>query len=205
MPNSAPAQDNIIYQEMMSHPILFSHLCPQKIAIIGDDNHGILAEAAKHENIADIWFSTKKSDQKHVDPRVRNFTEEPHSLPHQFFDILIVDKALSVQYFSAYFNALNFDGMLVQVSECPFQMTALKSARQNILTAGFADTQILQFPRPQFLSGWCAAIMAKKHGVFNRVREKDIFNKSFNTHYYNFDTHKAGLAIPEFMRQELTV
>ena len=33
--------------------------------------------------------------------------------------------------------------------------------------------------------------------------EKDIFNKSFSTRFYNLDVHKAAFALPEFMRIEL--
>jgi len=54
-------------------------------------------------------------------------------------------------------------------------------------------------------SGSRTAIMAIKTGTFKRIREKDIYNKPFATKFYNFDMHKAALALPEFVREELAI
>jgi hypothetical protein len=44
-------------------------------------------------------------------------------------------------------------------------------------------------------------MMATKCPIFPRIREKDIYNKTFVTRYYNFDTHKAACVLPEFVKE----
>lgn len=45
--------------------------------------------------------------------------------------------------------------------------------------------------------------MARKGGDLSGFRERGALSKSFKTRYYNADIHKAALAMPEFMREEL--
>ena len=54
MNNAALEQDKVIFHEMMSHPAIFSHPNPQKIAVMGDVEGHILKEVLKHPTIKDI-------------------------------------------------------------------------------------------------------------------------------------------------------
>lgn len=45
--------------------------------------------------------------------------------------------------------------------------------------------------------------MARKGGDLTDFRERGAATKGFATRYYNVDTHKGALALPEFMRAEL--
>lgn len=46
--------------------------------------------------------------------------------------------------------------------------------------------------------------MARKGGDLSGFRERGAISKSFHTHYYNAEIHKAALlAQPEFMREAL--
>lgn len=197
-----PIAPNAIFQEMMSHPALFFHPHPKKVGIIGDHENVILKEVLKHTKIIEIWqISTNK---KIDDPRVQ-FQESIHVAGHDYFDVIIVANAFSSDQLSTLLNAIHKEGIIVQQSESPFELHAIKQTRNQFLSSGFKDVLTLNFPQPDFPSGWRTAIIAKKTGVFKRIREKDIFSKNFNTLYYNFDVHKAALVLPEFMRLEFTI
>lgn len=215
-------KDSFISHEMLSHPALFAHAHPQKIAILGNGECGILKEVLKHSNIKEVWQIEK--DQRitqlaekyfpmlcegNHDPRVHfHFGNGADWLAQHeaYFDVLIVTPTthLTTELFQQYIKALRDDGILLQQSTSPFQLETLKSTLQHIKAAGFHDIHCLTFTQPTLLSSWRSAFMAKKYGVFKRIREKDIFNKTFATRYYNLDVHKAALVLPEFMREELT-
>lgn len=205
----SPTLDLIIYQEMMTHPALFSHTNPQKIAIIGDLSSNIVNEALKHTTLTTIWHVTDKTETQHTHPLIQRHT---HGLPswmsameQDYFDIIIVEKESLLTEHSQYYSLLHSDGILVQISESPYHTLSLKKTHQALRSTGFSDTQTLSFSQPTYPTGWRTALLAKKNGSFKKIREKDIFNKLFATHYYNFDVHKAALVVPEFIRVELTM
>ncbi len=198
--------DAIIYQEMMSHPALFSHPHPYNVAIIGDEQSGIATEVLKHAEIQHLWHITQATENTHTQKTtICNDTLE-NWLPiteESSLDILIIDETAKPQLFKQLFNLLRTDGLLIQQANSPFEIQTLKTMQKEFADAGFLDIYFLNFPQPTFLTGWRTAILAKKDSHFRRIREKDIYNKSFTTRYYNFDAHKAALALPEFMREEL--
>ena len=216
--------NSLIYHEMMSHPALFTHSHPHKILIIGDGECGILNEVLKHEQVISAWQiednkKILKHSQEHFpticgpnpDPRVKFYFQDYAkwiaSATPDFFDIIIISKELNEiapQFLEHCFAALSSEGLLIQQSISPFQLSELKAIHAILQQAGFRDTQTLHFPQPKFPSGWRMAWMATKRGVFRRISEKEIFNKPFKTRYYNFDIHKAALALPEFIREELS-
>lgn len=179
-------QDAVIYQEMMSHLPVFAHPKPQQIAILHDNNRSIEQEILKHPAINQIHHS-----------------ETLPLLAANSLDILIIADGKTENCYKNHFQLLNSNGILVQQSESPFDLAALKHIQQLLQSAGFLDIHTLHFPQPSCKAGWRAAVLAVKHGVLKRPREKDIFNKPFRTRYYNLDVHKAAFALPEFMRGEL--
>jgi spermidine synthase len=195
-----------IYCEMLSHPALFSHKCPQKIALIGESNQDIAQELLKHSTVKEIWQLT---------PNLKEETK-PHPLIHfeqlnsnqeinkpDFFDIVINTQPAKPNTLTHYFTIIHSDGIFLQLSDSPFQIAALKNLQNELHHAGFSDIQTLHFPQPNFPLSLRCALMAKKTGVFKKIREKDIFNKTFSTLYYNFDIHKAACVLPEFLTKEL--
>lgn len=191
-------QQQAIYHEMMSHPALFTHPHPQKVAIIGDEQLGITQEVLKHPNVCEVW---KTVAHKNInDPRIKLLALNDDK--NNFFDIIIIASELhrNINYFSFLQNA----GILLQPSTSPFDLAALKSHYDQLDSLGFYDIQVLNFPQPDRPTGWSSALMAVKQTAFKRVREKDIYNRLFTTRYYNFDVHKASLVLPEFMREQLT-
>lgn len=191
-----------IYQEMMSHPALFTHRRPQKIAIIGEDNAGIAKEALKHPGITEIWQTHLSSDQKN-EPRIKllSTTDDCHGT----FDIIILAAEKIPQPVSNYYHLLHNDGILLYQSASLFEWQKLKAQYTQLKSEGFYDIQILSFPQPDYPTGWRSALLAIKNTAFKHISEKNVFNRPFTTQYYNFDVHKASLALPEFIREELAL
>jgi spermidine synthase len=223
--------DGFFYQEMITHPVLFTHPKPQTVAIIGN-GFGILQEVLKHHSVTQIrclsenpeldemvsqYFSHLLSGshaharEDKQSRRVKHHAGESLAWLKQCdpgqFDIIIQAQASDdflEEHYRCYFRVLKPDGILVQPCHASLlQLKNLIPIFQNIKHAGFTELQTLNFPQPSYPSGWRTVIMATKSLTFKRVREKDVFNRTFRTRYYNFDTHNAALAVPEFMREEL--
>jgi spermidine synthase len=208
--------DTFIYDEMMVHPVLFTHAKASKVALIHGKNRGIAQEILKHPHVTELCLinSACQTDGAEKDSRLQwqqgdtsAWLENIH--PESFDVIIIADTAglpaFTQATYQQYRRALAKDGILVCPSDSLFQLNGLKSSYQAMQEAGFEDLHVLHFPQPSFPSGSRAAIMASNKGAFKRIREKDIFNKPFATRYYNYDVHHAALVMPEFMRQELTL
>ncbi len=200
MSDALKDRDAMIYREMMTHVPLFAHRNPQKIALWDEHDRGLTQEILKHATVTTVWQTGPLTD-----PRMKQVTHSMNEfLMHtekNSLDIVIIGSITSVN-FNHCMQALHPDGILIQLSESFFDLAILKNTQQQLKTTGFADILPLNFPQPQFASGWRGAIMAVKEGTIKRPREKDIFNKSFTTDYYNLDMHKAAFALPEFMREK---
>lgn len=198
--------NQFIFDEMMTHPALFTHGGQaNKIALINNDRSSIVEEILKHE-VGEVWQVNGIAYQGN-DTRVRNFTNDLTKLPKEQFNIIIAlkNKNTSQQDFEIYLKLLTPTGMLVQESDSLFNLLELKKIFLNMYHAGFHDLQILHFPQPARTCGSSAAMLGTKNRTFQRLREKEIFNRSFTTRYYNFDVHKAALTLPEFIREALAV
>lgn len=211
MPESLIDFDRFIYDEMMTHPVLFTHPAAKKIALIHCSN-GILHEVLKHSNLAEIWLIQPKEVATAIDSRLQHNLDDINvwlqSTETNTFDIIIVPDIAELHPFTTMLyqqlqRLLTTDGILVCHSDSHFKPARLKSTYHAMQQAGFQDLQIMNFPQPNSPSGVRAAILAIKNGAFRRIREKDIFNKSFTTRYYNFDVHRAAFVMPEFLRSEL--
>jgi spermidine synthase len=92
----------------------------------------------------------------------------------------------------------------VQQSESPLgHLPLIKSMRQHMRNAGFANVRTIPFPQPCYPTGWWSCTMARKGGEIAGFRERGAQSKSFKTRYYNVDIHRAALVLPEFMREAL--
>jgi spermidine synthase len=198
MTQSATTLDNFICEEMMVHPLFFTHHNLKNIALIAHDNAGLLREILKHNTINSIWQEKNSVTDIH-DPRINLFADGLDAwlqqMPNASLDgVIIADpKEFNVAQYQQFYNVLKADGIFLQQSSSLFNTQEIRHVYQTLQQAGFQDLQILNFPIP---SGSRTAIMAIKIGTFKRIREKDI---------YNFDMHKAALALPQFVREELAI
>jgi spermidine synthase len=193
------------YPEMIVHPALFSHAKPQVIAILGNAPE-IVAEVLKHPSVNQVTCIGTHQQQNN-DPRVTYPIAEPlawlaHCQTAQF-DIIIQTEAIENQL-SHYHRPLKENGILVQpLQTYLFQLDSLTPLYQSVQQAGYQDCQLLNFPQPDHPYGWHTIMLLTKQPDLKRIREKDIYNRSFATRYYNYDTHRAALALPEFLREEV--
>ena len=220
-------RDNFLYHEMMSHPALFTHPDPKRVAIIGGGDCGTLREVLKHPGV-------ERVTQIDIDERVTRVSEiyfpelcESNSDPRAellfidgikwmqeaeaaSLDVIIVDSTdpegpgevlFSESFYKACFNALGNDGLLIQQSESPLLHEGLiKRMSGDMTRAGFNKTQTLMFPQPIYPSGWWSATMAGKSGL-PAFREMAVRERQFQTSYYNEVIHQGALAVPQFMKE----
>lgn len=224
-------RDNFLYHEMMSHPVLFTHQSPRRVAIIGGGDCGTLKEVLKHSGVEKVW-------QIDIDERVTRVAEkyfpelcegnqDPRAdirfadgiawvkeQPDNSLDIIIVDSTdpvgpaeglFAVDFYRDCCRALTPEGILVQQTESPLLHTnsIIAKAHNDMREAGFHHTQTLPFPQPVYPTGWWSCTMASVNAQLTQFRADDAAGKGFATEYYNRDIHQGALALPEFMLRAL--
>jgi spermidine synthase len=222
-------RDNFIYHEMMSHPVLYSHTAPRRVAIIGGGDCGTLREVLKHPEV-------EQATQIDIDERVTRVAEryfpelcESNGDPRAellfidgiqwikeaapgSLDVIIVDSTDPVgpgevlftpEFYAACHHALAEGGMVVQQSESPLiHRQILERMNRNLKTAGFTDVRTLLFPQPIYPSGWWSATIGRRGGQIDGFREQDARQRPFTTRYYNPEIHRAAFALPQFFQDQ---
>ena len=222
------SRDNFLYHEMMSHPVLFTHRAPRRVAIIGGGDCGTLREVLKHPEVEhavqiDIDEVVTRAAELHfpelcasnADPRAELLFIDgiqwmkdaaPNSL-----DVIIVDSTdpigpgevlFTPEFYRACHSALNDGGMVVQQSESPLiHMAILERMYRSLQAADFADARTLFFPQPIYPTGWWSATIGAKNCRLDDFRSADVAARAFETTYYNAEIHRAAFAQPEFFRK----
>ena len=221
-------RDNFLYHEMMSHPVLFTHPAPRRVAIIGGGDCGTLREVLKHPEVEkatqiDIDEVVTRAAELHfpelcelnTDPRAELLfidgiqwmkDASPGSL-----DVIIVDSTDPVgpgevlftpQFYAACHRALADGGLVIQQSESPLiHMPILERIYRSLRAASFADARTLFFPQPIYPTGWWSATIGAKNSRLDDFRAGDVAGRGFETTYYNAEIHRAAFAQPEFFRK----
>lgn len=189
--------DQIIFNEMMVHPALFTHPSPQKIALLNMKNNDILREVLKHPSVKAVHLVYETPCEELRDSRI--YIESLKSLMPETFDVVIHAHEITISLLADYFKLLKEGGLFVQQSNSFFKVELMKNEVCQLKNNGFNDYNIFHFPQS---SGLQSVMIAIKQGNFKRLSEKIIYNKPFSTQYYNFDIHKAAMALPEFIRKE---
>jgi spermidine synthase len=223
-------RDNFLYHEMMSHPALFTHPRAKRVAIIGGGDCGTLREVLKHEEVESVVQVeidervTRLAEQyfpelceANGDPRAQLlFTDGIRWMAEcaaESLDVVIVDSTdpigpaeglFNEAFYRSCWRALRHGGILVQQSESPLaHLPLLKNIRKAMKAAGFHALRTLTFPQPCYPTGWWSATLARKGADLADFRERGAAAKPFPTRYYNAETHRAALALPEFLREAL--
>lgn len=223
-------RDNFLYHEMMVHPVLFTHPAARHIAIIGGGDCGTLREVLRHEGVIKAFQIeidervTRLSEQYF--PTLCESNQDPRAELHfvdgiqwmndtdaESLDVIIIDSTdpvgpaeglFGLEFYKTCLRALKRGGILLQQTESPLlHLPLIKAVQSHLLEAGFQSSRPLLFPQPIYPSGWWSATMARKEADLNGFREMGASSKSFDSQYYNVETHKAALALPEFMKKEL--
>ena len=169
------SRENFLYHEMMTHPVLFTHPSPRRVAVVGGGDCGTLREVLKHPEV-------ERATQVDIDERVTRVAEEyfpelcesngdpraellfadgiewvneasPASL-----EIIVVDSTdpagpgevlFTVDFYAACRRALSDGGLLIQQSESPLVHAGIQEGMyRDMYRAGFADLRTLFFPQP---------------------------------------------------------
>lgn len=220
-------RDNFIYHEMMTHPALYTHPNPKRVAIIGGGDCGCLLEVLKHPGV-------EHADLIELDERVTRAAEEffpalctansdPRASLHFLdgiqwmadaeagsYDIIIIDSTdpvgpalglFSAEFYTSCHHALTETGVLIAQSESPlFHQDIMRDVRGAMTQAAFGHVAHLSFPQYSYPSGWWSATLASKSTAAAAFRYTDAAAKTFETHYYNAAIHAGALALPEFMK-----
>jgi len=223
-------RDNFLYHEMMTHPALYTHAAPKRVAIIGGGDCGSLTEVLRHPEVesavqieidervtrvAEKWFPGLCAGT--ADPRAslrfEDGIEWMKQAPAGNLDVIIVDSTDPIGPAEGLFNsafyaqchrALAAGGILVQQSESPLlHLELIRDMRAAMAEAGFTARTTLTFPQPVYPSGWWSATMARKGANLSGFRETAAEKRPFETRYYSVETHRGALALPPFMREAL--
>lgn len=224
-------RDNFLYHEMMSHPVMFTHPAPKRVAIIGGGDCGTLREILKHPDLEQAWQIdidervTRLSEQyfpelcdSNNDPRATLMFDDGiawiKNQPDNSLDIIIVDSTdpvgpaeglFAVDFYRDCCRALKPEGILVQQTESPLlhAHTIITKAHGDMKAAGFGQVQTLSFPQPVYPTGWWSCTMASAATVLDTFRKDAAAARQFTTEYYNAEIHQGALAQPEFMKRAL--
>lgn len=219
-------RDNFLYHEMMSHPALFTHPDPKRVAIIGGGDCGTLREVLRHPGV-------ESAVQIEIDERVTRVSEqyfpelcEANDDPRAELlfidgirwmqeaeagsvDVVIIDSTdpigpaeglFQAPFYQDCFRVLSDRGVLVQQTESPlFHHRLIREVHATLRQVGFQEARALHFPQCVYPSGWWTATVATKGGGVDEFRVRDATARPFATRYYNADIHRAALAQPQFM------
>jgi spermidine synthase len=224
-------RDNFIYHEMMTHPALFSHPAPERVAVIGGGDCGSLREVLKHPGI-------ELCEQIELDERVTRVAEEffpalcesnnDSRASFQFadgiewirnsapgtYDVIIIDSTdpigpaaglFSQSFYEDCYRALGNDGVVIAQSESPLLHAQLiRSMHDNLKAAGFDTLSTFSFPQCSYPSGWWSSTMAAKNNVVGKFRYDDTLKAKLNARYYSADMHRAAATLPPFLKEALS-
>jgi len=221
-------RDNFLYHEMMSHPVLFTHRAPRRVAIIGGGDCGTLREVLKHPEVEkavqiDIDEVVTRAAEIHF-PELCEANDDPRAellfidgiqwmkdAAPGSLDVIIVDSTdpigpgevlFTPEFYSACYRALEDGGLVVQQSESPLiHMAILERMYRSLRAADFADARTLFFPQPIYPTGWWSATIGAKNSSLDDFRAADAAARPFDTTYYNEEIHRAAFAQPEFFRK----
>lgn len=224
-------RDNFVYHEMLSHPVLFAHPAPKQVVIIGGGDCGTLLQVLKHKNIqnvrqididervtrlAETFFPDLCTSNN--DARAQLLFEDGIKWiarsENQSQDIIIIDSTdpigpaeglFTEKFYRNCHRVLRPNGLLIQQSASPLlHLSILKSMYQSIARAGYQDIQTLYFPVMIYPGGWWSATMACKDQVFSDFRQQAAETNAFPTRYYNAAVHRGALAVPEYLKEQLS-
>ncbi|MDX5151707.1 MAG: polyamine aminopropyltransferase [Acidiferrobacterales bacterium] len=224
-------RDNFIYHEMMTHPALFTHPSPKRVAIIGGGDCGSLREVLKHPGI-------ESCEQIELDERVTRISEkffpalcESNNDPRakfQFddgiewirnsapgaYDVIIIDSTdpigpaaglFSQSFYQDCFRALGDKGVVIGQSESPLlHKKLIRSMHDNFRAAGFGSVTTFNFPQCSYPSGWWSSTMAAK-GTGDEFRYDDALSANLGAQYYSADMHRAAAISPPFLMEALSI
>lgn len=185
-----------IHSEMMAHVPLLAHGSPQRVLILGNDNHTLLNEVCKHETIQHIVIVHPKAVPS-AHPHTTTITQEPLaflSACQEKFDVIICDTPLqSPDFFKECKILLRKNGILV--STCTESLQPLIENRQPFFKYG----SFYLSPELQAIS-WASDRKYRPSETTLADRASKIKERFY---YYTPAIHKASFTLPAFIKEKI--
>ncbi|MBO8129747.1 MAG: polyamine aminopropyltransferase [Peptococcaceae bacterium] len=218
--------DEFIYHEMIAHVPLNTHPNPKKVLIIGGGDGGTLREVTKHPAVekailVEIDERVIVNAKKYLPTLAKGF-ESPKAevvigdgikyvQEHKNeFDVIIVDSTdpvgpavglFSREFYRSIHEALKDDGLFVAQTESPYFMADLIGRIHNDVQTIFDIAAVYWCIVPTYPGGMWSFTMGSK-----KYHPADIDDKAqvpYETRYYTPAMHKAALAMPRFIVEQM--
>ncbi|HNI65500.1 MAG: polyamine aminopropyltransferase [Pseudomonadales bacterium] len=224
-------RDHFIYHEMITHPALFSHPAPRRVAIIGGGDCGTLTEVLKHRGVEQAWQIeidervTRVSEQyfpelcgSNGDPRAQLLFADGiawmRERPADSLDVIIIDSTDPVGPAAGLFHpdfyrdchrALGAQGVLVQQSESPLfhAGSIIRGVHDGLAQVGFSSRRTLTFPLTIYPSGWWSVTLGGQGVTLAETGPARFDELGIDTRYYTPQIHQAAGVLPRFVREAL--
>lgn len=223
-------KDEFIYHDMIVHIPMATNPNIKKVLVIGAGDGGTIRELTRYQAIEKI--DMVEIDEKVVDvckeflpqtasklddPRVKiNFEDGLKFVRTKAdeYDLIIVDSTdpfgpgeglFTKEFYGNCYNALKFDGILVNQHESPYYIEYARSMNRAHLRIKelFPICKVYQAHIPTYPSGhWLFGFASKKYDPLNV--DFDTWKKlGLKTRYYNTDLHKGCFALPTYVKELL--
>ncbi|AMM40462.1 spermidine synthase [Candidatus Desulfofervidus auxilii] len=223
-------RDEYVYHELIVHPALFTHPCPQRVLVIGGGDGGSVREILKHEmvqelDLVEIDAEVIKVAQRYF-PSVSNKLRDKRVKIHisdgrwyvkknrSKYDIVIIDSTdpvgpAKVLYEKGFqedlVEVLNEDGIMVIQSESPYLHEQFIKGLCDFLKDIYPIVRIYVYAIPSYPGGMWSFILGsfKYDPVMADEALIEARWRKMHTKYYNPKVHKGGfLSVPQFMLKE---
>ncbi|MCF7894940.1 MAG: polyamine aminopropyltransferase [Candidatus Omnitrophica bacterium] len=217
--------DEYIYHEMMVHPLLLAHPCPQSILVVGGGDGGVIRELLKHpvkevvmveldKAVIDLSkkYLPKISKNSFSDKRLGLIIDDGAKYVRETpkkFDIVIVDSPdpvgpaktlFSKKFYQHISKILKPNGIMVRQTGSTFlQAKVLKSSYRKINNV-FAQSFIQLASIPTYTGGHFSFVIGSKKINFIKLSKKQIAQRyrrlNLKTRYYNPGIQFGALQLP---------
>lgn len=224
-------QDEPFYHEMLVHPAMLAHPCPERIAVVGGGDGGALREVLRHPTVrrvtlVEIDREVVALSREHLrevhrgawdDTRVQvviSPAEEALPRVRQAFDVLIVDSTDPVGPGEALFRrgflaacraALRSGGWAAFQGGSPFYHPDVLRGLVGDLRGLFQRVTPYVGFVPSYPSGLWAYVLAtdEGEGVGEGVLQARFRERGLRTRYYIPRLGLAAMALPRFVAEHL--
>lgn len=219
--------DEFVYHEMISHPALFTHPYPRKVAVIGGGDGGAIREVLKHPQVekailAEIDGEVIAQSRKFLpeiagalaDPKVEIHVGDGFAYLKEHkgeFDVVLVDSTepvgpavalFSGDFYATVCAALKPEGLMVAQTESPFYNQEILAGAYKGLQAVFPKVRTYLASIPTYPSGlWSFTLASKEYDPLVNQRQP---HAGFVSKYYTPELHRSCFVLPKFVQELLS-
>ena len=219
-------RDEFFYHEMIAHVPLTIHPRPQRIAVVGGGDGGVIREILRHPGVEAAHLV--EIDERVVAvarqffPKLSAELDNPRAHVHlvdgiqwmreqgaraEKLDVVIIDSTDPVgpatglfgeAFYRSVYEALAPDGILVAQTESPMLQPHLIRHAQAAMRSVFPHVHLYLAPVPTYPSGWWSFSLGSKG-----PRPEDARTVSLPTRYWTPAIQRAAFVLPPFVSELL--